>query len=82
MRVTIRADRPPSAPVQHPGEEWLYVQSGSLELEYDGTLYALTKDDAVHFDSSRPHRIMTRQVATDVLLVSAKTPSTLSQIHH
>ena len=82
MRVTIRADRPPSPPVQHTGEEWIYVQSGSVDLEYDGTFYELAKDDAVHFDASRPHRIMTRHAATDLLLVSGKNPSKLTQIHH
>jgi transcriptional regulator with XRE-family HTH domain len=82
MRVKIRADRPPSAPVQHIGEEWLYVQSGSIDLEYDGTLYELTADDAVHFDATRPHRMMTRDATADLLLVSAKNPSRLTQIHH
>jgi transcriptional regulator with XRE-family HTH domain len=82
LRVTIRADRRPSAPVQHMGEEWLYVQSGTVDLEYDGTLYELAKDDAVHFDASRPHRITTRDVVAELLLVSAKNASRLSQIHH
>jgi transcriptional regulator with XRE-family HTH domain len=82
MRVTIRSDRPPSPPVQHSGEEWLYVQSGSLDLEYDGTLYVLNKDDAVHFDANRPHRMMTRDDAAELLLVSAKNPGKLTQIHH
>jgi len=44
MRVTIRADRTHSAPVRHIGEEWLYVQRGSIDLEYDGTVYELAKD--------------------------------------
>jgi transcriptional regulator with XRE-family HTH domain len=82
MRVTIRADRPPSAPVQHIGEEWLYVQSGSIDLEYDGALYGLAKDDAAHFDASRPHRMTTNDVSAELLLVSAKGPGKLAQIHH
>lgn len=82
MRVTIRADRPASAPVRHVGEEWLYVQTGSIDLEYDGTLYELGQDHAVHFDAGRAHRMMTRDVAADLLLVSAKSPGGLAQIHH
>jgi mannose-6-phosphate isomerase-like protein (cupin superfamily) len=82
MRVTIRADRTHSAPVRHIGEEWLYVQRGSIDLEYDGTVYELAKDDAVHFDANRPHRLMTRDVSAELLLVSAKSPTKLAQIHH
>ena len=82
MRVTIRGDRAPSTPVRHVGEEWLYVQRGSIDLEYDGTLYELAEDDAVHFDAARPHHLRTREVTAELLLVSAKTPGRLTQIHH
>jgi transcriptional regulator with XRE-family HTH domain len=82
MRVTIRADRAPSAPVQHLGEEWVYVQRGSLDLEYDGTLYELAENDAAHFDATRPHHLMTRDVTADLLLVSGRNPGMLNQIHH
>jgi transcriptional regulator with XRE-family HTH domain len=82
LRVTIRADRAPSQPIQHEGEEWLYVQSGSVELEYDGALYSLKQDDAVHFDARRPHRMTTHDEAADLLLVSAKSPSAMTRIHH
>jgi transcriptional regulator with XRE-family HTH domain len=82
MRVTIRADRAPSAPVQHLGEEWVYVQRGSLDLEYDGTLYELAENDAAHFDATRPHHLTTRDVTADLLLVSGRNPGMLNQIHH
>jgi transcriptional regulator with XRE-family HTH domain len=82
MRVTIRADRSPSPPVQHDGEEWLYVQRGSLQLEFDGTIYELAENEAVHFDASRPHRMMTRDAETHLLLVSAKNPTRTTQIQH
>ncbi|HXL60094.1 MAG TPA: cupin domain-containing protein, partial [Mycobacterium sp.] len=59
-----------------------YVQRGSIDLEYDGTVYELAKDDAVHFDANRPHRLMTRAVSAELLLVSAKSPTKLAQIHH
>lgn len=82
MRVTIRADRPASAPVRHVGEEWLYVRTGGIDLEYDGTCYELAEDDAVHFDAGRPHRMTTRDRAADLLLVSAKSPGGLERINH
>ena len=82
MRVRIRADRAPSAPVRHVGEEWLYVQRGSVDLEYDGTLYELVEDDAVHFDAARPHHLMTREITAELLLVSVKAPGRLIQIQH
>ena len=82
LRVTIRADRAASPPVQHEGEEWLYVQSGTVELEYDGAMYCLLQNEAVHFDARRPHRMTTRDAAADVLLVSAKSPTGVTRIHH
>ncbi len=82
MRVTIQADPPPSAPVQHMGEELIYVQCGCIDLEYDGAVYELAKDDAVHFDASRPHRITTREVTADLLLITAKSPSKLNHVQH
>jgi hypothetical protein len=36
----------------------------------------------VHFDAARPHHLMTRDVTADLLLVTAKAPGKLTQIHH
>lgn len=82
LRVTVTPNRPPTPPVRHRGEEWLYVQRGALELEYDGVLYEIPKDSSVHFDASRPHRMTTRRVPTEVLLVTAEDKTELSQIRH
>jgi uncharacterized cupin superfamily protein len=60
----------------------VYVQRGTVDLEYDGTLYELGENDAVHFDAARPHHLMTRDVTADLLLVSGKTAGRLTQIHH
>ena len=82
MRVTVPADREPSAPVKHRGEEWIYVLRGALELEYDGVLYELHKDSAAHFDATRPHRLSAGRNGAEVLLVSAEYRADLISIHH
>lgn len=82
LRVTVNPGRPPSPPVQHRGEEFLYVVRGTLELEYDGVLYELCTDASAHFDANRPHRMSAGSTAAEVLLVSAEDRVDLSRIHH
>lgn len=82
LRVTVSPRRPASAPVQHGGEEFLYVVSGTLELEYDGAIYELSTDTTAHFDANRPHRMSARRSAAEVLLVSAEHRVDLGRIHH
>ncbi|MFE6778996.1 helix-turn-helix domain-containing protein [Streptomyces sp. NPDC057702] len=41
----------------HPGEEWLYVLTGSLRLALGDAVHRLAAGDAAHFDSMTPHRI-------------------------
>jgi transcriptional regulator with XRE-family HTH domain len=43
-------------PMEHPGEELLYMLEGVLELDVDGERYRLTPGDALHFRTDRPHR--------------------------
>lgn len=81
LRVRVRPRRPAGPPVQHRGEEWLYVVSGTLIFDYDGVDYTIPAGSAVHFDAGRPHR-MTARVITEVLLVSATDHTELSRIHH
>lgn len=81
LRVRVKPHRPASLPAQHRGEEWLYVLSGTLVLEYEGACYEIPENTAVHFDAARPHR-MTAQVVTEVLLVSVKDQNDLSRIQH
>ena len=44
-----------NAPLAHPGEELVYLLSGSLEFEIDGT-YCLRQGDSLHLRTDRPHR--------------------------
>ncbi|MGH9036218.1 MAG: cupin domain-containing protein [Acidimicrobiia bacterium] len=43
-------------PMEHPGEELVYVLDGVMTFEVDGREYRLGKGDAVHFRTDRPHR--------------------------
>lgn len=45
----------------HPGEEWLYVLTGRLQLTLDREQYLLEPGDSAHFDSMRPHRLVAEQ---------------------
>jgi transcriptional regulator with XRE-family HTH domain len=40
----------------HPGEEFLLVLKGAIELVYGNEIIALESGDAIHFDPSVPHR--------------------------
>ena len=42
----------------HEGEEFLYVQSGSVQFEYDGEIAALRTGDSLYFDANVPHRLL------------------------
>jgi len=82
LRVMVTPDRPPAPPARHRGEEWLYVQRGALELEYDGVVYEIPEDSSAHFDASRPHRMTTVRVPAEVLLVTAEDKTELSRVRH
>ncbi len=46
----------PTVLFDHPGEEFLLVLSGSMQLVYGSEKLPLETGDAIHFDSSVPHR--------------------------
>jgi transcriptional regulator with XRE-family HTH domain len=82
LRVHVPANRQPSVPVQHRGEEWIYVLRGTLELEFDGMLYQLGQDMAAHFDATRPHRLSAGGEGAELLVVSADAHPDLTSVHH
>ncbi len=45
-------------PMGHQGEEFLMVQQGAIDFEFDGELHSLKNGDCLYFDSSVPHRII------------------------
>ncbi len=42
-------------PMEHPGEELIYVIDGELEFEVNGRAFVLEADDALHFRTDQPH---------------------------
>lgn len=54
----------------HPGEEWLYVLTGRLQLRLGDTTHVLVPGDSAQFDSLTPHRIAAvDQDGTDLLFL-------------
>lgn len=81
LRVTV----PPAAQSGlvrvHPGEEWLYVLSGSLALDVGEAAYVLAPGDSAHFDSLVPHRISaTGDGPAELLFVHTLLRSTASEM--
>jgi transcriptional regulator with XRE-family HTH domain len=81
LRVTVTPERLTPAPARHPGEEWLYVLSGDLHLEYDGDFYVLSAGTTAHFNAEVPHRLSAEGTAAEILLVAAKPVRNLHKIH-
>jgi quercetin dioxygenase-like cupin family protein/DNA-binding XRE family transcriptional regulator len=81
LRVSVDPDRTPPPPARHPGEEWLYVLSGLLDLELDGEIHRLEPGTAAHFNAEVPHRLAGQAPGTEVLLVAAKPVRNLHKIH-
>lgn len=42
----------------HEGEEFLMVQQGAIDFEFDDEVHSLRKGDCLYFDSYVPHRII------------------------
>ncbi|MGV3572903.1 MAG: helix-turn-helix domain-containing protein [Ramlibacter sp.] len=64
--VHARAFNGPADFVRHPGEEFVYVLAGSLEVHFDtGETVRLAKGDSLYFDSAIGHAYVTvsRQLA-------------------
>ena len=54
----------------HEGEEFIYVLSGSLEVEYGREVHVLWPGDSIYFDSIVPHEVRTHgAVAARILAV-------------
>jgi len=54
---TARGRRWPKEPDVQAGEVTVYVARGSLEIDLDGTVHALSEGDALRFDGAIPHRL-------------------------
>jgi transcriptional regulator with XRE-family HTH domain len=43
-------------PMEHPGEELIFILDGSFEIDVDGQHFFLDEGDSLHFRTDRPHR--------------------------
>jgi transcriptional regulator with XRE-family HTH domain len=75
LRITVNPDRVPPTPARHRGEEWVFVISGQLRLEFDDQVHLLGPGATAHFDANRPHRLGAEGVTTEVLVVAADAPT-------
>ena len=64
-------------PASHAGEEWIYVLSGAIEVDLNGSVCSLGADDAVHFRADVPHALRNpHEEGAKVLIVnSLESPS-------
>jgi transcriptional regulator with XRE-family HTH domain len=44
-------------PASHPGEEWIYVLDGAIEVDVNGSSASLATGDALHFRADVPHAL-------------------------
>ena len=59
----------------HEGEEFIYILSGKLQLEYGTTTHVLEAGDSVYYDSIVPHRVLSADKNTTRILAVIYTPS-------
>jgi len=46
---------PAGPPINHDGQEFVYILEGSIELYYDGRTHTLNQGDSAYIDASKPH---------------------------
>lgn len=68
VRISLVPDARRVEMKNHPGEEWLYVLSGTVKLELGADEFELRPGDAAHFQASEPHRMAAVAGPAEVLL--------------
>lgn len=58
----------------HEGEEFLYVLSGSLEIEYGREVHVLWPGDSIYFESIVPHVVRTHGAMPARILAVVHVP--------
>lgn len=59
---------------KHPGEEFIFVYKGELELTLGGKVYVLKQGETIHFDSETKHKLRNLSDERCELLVTLYTP--------
>jgi transcriptional regulator with XRE-family HTH domain len=69
-------------PAAHAGEEWVYVLSGAIEVEVNGSTSSLGTGDSVHFRADIPHALRNpHEEGATVLVVNALEAPALHLSH-
>ena len=53
----------------HEGEEFIYVLSGCVQINYGETVYQLESGDSLYYDSVVPHNVSARDEVARILAV-------------
>jgi len=56
--LTLPAKSARKVALAHEGEEFLMVQSGEVDFEYDGEVHSLRAGDCLYFDATAKHRLL------------------------
>jgi transcriptional regulator with XRE-family HTH domain len=56
-------------PAAHAGEEWVYVLSGAIDVDLNGSTSSLAAGDAVHFRADIPHTLRNPHAESATVLV-------------
>jgi transcriptional regulator with XRE-family HTH domain len=56
-------------PAAHAGEEWVYVLSGAIDVDLNGSTSSLAAGDAVHFRADIPHTLRNPHPESATVLV-------------
>jgi transcriptional regulator with XRE-family HTH domain len=65
-------------PASHPGEEWIYVLAGAIEVEVNGSTSSLAVGDAIHFRADVPHALRNpHEEGATVLVVNSMESATM-----
>ncbi len=62
---------------RHPGEEFLFLLSGELQVTVDGEEFRLEAGDSLYFDSQLPHSLISLSERSRLVAVIYKGPSML-----
>ncbi len=75
LLVTIPPGVAREKALTHEGEEFLMVQSGSIEFEYEGEKHALKSGDCLYFDATVSHRLINPYKRPAIVLCVFFVPS-------
>jgi transcriptional regulator with XRE-family HTH domain len=73
--VTIPSGVSREEALPHPGEEFLFVQDGTVQFEYDEQIHSLSAGDSLYFDATIPHRLINTSENSATVLCVFQNPS-------